>query len=79
MEEARRFPWIKLSLEQLARHTPDLAYEALVCDSSFLPEHLEVLEASGRTTVFSKKKRRKDVRHGRALDLLLREAPAETE
>lgn len=79
VEEARRFPWIKLCLEQLARHTPESAYEVLVWDNSFLPEHLEVLEASGQTIVFSKKKRRKDVRHGRALDLLLREVPAETE
>jgi hypothetical protein len=78
-EEARRFPWIRLCLEQLARHTPESSYDVLVWDNSFLPEHLEILEASPRIAVFSEREKRKDVRHGRALDRLLREVPEGTE
>lgn len=79
VEEARRFPWIRLCLRQLERYTPGSAYDVLVWDNSFLPEHLELLEASPRVTVFGERETRKDVRHGRALDRLLREVPAETE
>lgn len=79
MEEARRFPWIRLCFEQLERHTAASAYEILAWDNSFLPEHLELLEANPRVTVFSEREKQKDVRHGRALDRLLREVSAETE
>jgi hypothetical protein len=78
-EEARQFPWIRLCLEQLKRHTPEADYDVLVWDNSFLPEHLEILEASPRVSVFSEAEKRKDVRHGRALDRLLREVPEGTE
>ena len=79
VEEARRFPWIKICLDQLARHTPEASYDVLVWDNSFLPEHLEILGASPRVSVFSEREREKDVRHGRALDRLLREVPSATE
>jgi hypothetical protein len=78
VEEARRFPWIKLCLERLERRTEPSSYDVLVWDNSFFPEQLEILEASPRVSVFSAGEG-KDVRHGRALDLLLREVPAETE
>jgi hypothetical protein len=76
VEEARRFPWIKLCLEQLERHTAG-SYDILVWDNSALPEQLEILEADPRVAVFSEHE--KDVRHGRALDRLLREVPEATE
>lgn len=79
VEEARRFPWIRLCLQQLERHRAGVSYDILVWDNSFLPEHLEILEANARVTVFSEHEKRKDVRHGRALDRLLREVPDETE
>jgi hypothetical protein len=79
VEEARRFPWIGLCLRQLERHTDPASYDVLVWDNSFLPEHLELLEASPRVSVFSEQERRNDVRHGRALDRLLRKVPAESE
>jgi hypothetical protein len=79
VEEARRFPWIGLCLRQLERHTDESSYDVLVWDNSFLPEHLEILRASPRVTVFSENEKRKDVRHGRALDRLLRKVPEETE
>lgn len=79
VEEARRFPWIGLCLRQLERYTDESSYDVLVWDNSFLPEHLEILGASPRVTVFSEEKERKDVRHGRALDRLLRKVPEETE
>jgi hypothetical protein len=79
VEEARRFPWIRLCLEQLERHTPDSSYDILVWDNSFLPEHREILDANDRVTVFSKEAQGKDVRHGRALDLLLQKVPEATE
>jgi hypothetical protein len=79
VEEARRFPWIELCLRQLQRHTAAASFDVLVWDNSFLPEHLELLEASPRVSVFSDHEKRKDVRHGRALDRLLRKVPAETE
>lgn len=79
VEEARRFPWIRLCLQQLERHTPPSAYEVLVWDNSFLPEHLEILEASPRVTVFSDRENRADVRHPRALERLLREVPSAIE
>src|SRR5918996_4685251 len=79
VEEARRFPWIGLCLRQLERHTPESSYDVLVWDNSFLPEHLEILEADPRVVVFGEHDRQKDVRHGRALDRLLREVPEETE
>jgi hypothetical protein len=78
VEEARRFPWIRLCLQQLERRTAESSYDVLVWDNSFLPEHLEILEAGSRVSVFSEPDG-KDVRHGRALDRLLREVPAETE
>jgi Glycosyl transferase family 2 len=80
VEEARRFPWIELCLQQLERYTtPSSSYDILVWDNSFLPEHLEILEANARVSVFSEREKRKDVRHGRALDRLLREVPQDTE
>lgn len=79
IDEARRFPWIKLCLEQLARHTPDSAYDVLVWDNTFFLEQLEILEADPHVTVFSERETQKDVRHGRALDRLLAEVPAEAD
>jgi hypothetical protein len=79
VEEARRFPWIRLCLEQLARHTPSSTYDVLVWDNSFLPEHLEILESDPRVTVFSERDSAKDVRHGRALDRLLDEVSADVD
>jgi hypothetical protein len=78
VEEAQRFPWIRLCLEQLERHTDAASHDILVWDNSFLAEHLKLLEASPRVSVFSDCER-KDVRHGRALDRLLRKVPPETE
>lgn len=78
-EEARRYPWIKLCLQQLERHTAESSYDVLVWDNSFLAEHLEIMEASPKVSVFSHRESEKDVRHGRALDLLLREVPEGTE
>jgi hypothetical protein len=77
VEEARQFPWIKLCLEQLDRHTQSSLYEVLVWDNASLPEHLSILEAHPRVSVFSAEG--KDVRHGRALDNLLGKVRAETE
>jgi hypothetical protein len=77
-EEARRFPWIRLCLEQLERHTAS-PYDVLAWDNSFLPEHLEILAASPRVTVYSDRKKQTDVRHARALERLLREVPSEAE
>ncbi len=76
VEEARRFPWIKLCLEQLERHTAG-SYDILVWDNSAIPEQLEILDTDPRVSVFSEPE--KDVRHGRALDRLLREVPEATE
>jgi hypothetical protein len=78
-EEARRFPWIRLCLKQLERYSGESEYQILVWDNSFLPEHLEILEATPRVSVFSESEKRKDVRHGRALDRLLHEVPEDTE
>jgi hypothetical protein len=69
VEEARRFPWIKLCLEQLDRHTPSSLYEVIVWDDPSLPEHLSILEAHPRVSMFSAEG--KDVRRGRGLDHLL--------
>lgn len=80
VEEARRFPWIKLCLQQLERYTTSSSsYEILVWDNSFLSEHLEILEADSRVSAFSEDEKQKDVRHGRALDRLLRKVSAEIE
>jgi hypothetical protein len=79
VEEARRFPWIRICLEQLERFTAGSSYDILVWDNSFLPEHREILAADPRVTVFSEDDKQKDVRHGRALDRLLHEVPEETE
>jgi hypothetical protein len=79
VEEVRRFPWIRLCLRQLERHTDESAYDVLVWDNSFLPEHLEILEGSPKVSVFSERETQKDVRHGRALDRLLSEVPEATE
>jgi hypothetical protein len=80
VEEARHFPWIKLCLQQLERYaTLSSSYDILVWDNSFLSEHLEILEADPRVSVLSERETHKDVRHGRALDRLVREVSAETE
>jgi hypothetical protein len=79
VEEARRFPWIRLCLEQLNRHSAGSPYDVLVWDNSFLPEHLEILEADPRVTVFSEREEGRNVRHGRALDRLLSEVPEANE
>ena len=78
-EEARRFPWIRLCLEQLERCSAGVPYDLLVWDNSHLPEQLELLEADPRVTVFTAREPGKDVRHGRALDRLLRKVPEEAE
>lgn len=75
VEEAARFPWIRLCLQQVERFTPEWEYQILVWDNSFLPEHSEILEASPRVTIFSEREKQKDVRHGRALDRLMQEIP----
>jgi hypothetical protein len=77
-EEAERFPWIRLCLEQLERHTTS-PYDVLVWDNSWLPAHLAVLQARPHVTVFSESATKRDVPHGRALDRLVRELPAEAE
>jgi hypothetical protein len=77
-DEARRFPWIKICLEQLARHTDASAYQVLVWDNTALPEHLEILNSSPQVTVFTAEDG-KDVRHGRALDRLLDQVPSDVE
>lgn len=74
VEEARSFPWIELCLRQLRRHTPTGEYEVLVWDNAFLPDHLEILRADEKVSVFCNPDG-KDVRHGRALDRLLRKVP----
>ena len=79
VDEARRFPWIRIFLEQLERHTPAGSYDLLVWDNSFFPEQLELIAASPSARVFSESGSGKDVRHGRALDRLLQQVPAETE
>jgi hypothetical protein len=79
VEEALRFPWIRLCLEQLERHTEASSYDVLVWDNSFLPEHLEVLEGNQRVTVFSARDKCSELTHAQALDRLLREVPAESE
>lgn len=79
VEEAVRFPWIRLWIEQIERYTSGSSYDVLVWDNAFLPEHREILEGSSRTKVFSEHETQKDVRHGRALDRLLQEVPAEVE
>jgi hypothetical protein len=73
-DEARRFPWIELCLRQLRRHTPAGDYEVLVWDNSRLPEHLEILRADEKVSIFTSQEG-KDVRHGRALDRLLGKVP----
>jgi hypothetical protein len=79
VDEARRFPWIRIFLEQLERHTPADSYDLLVWDNSFFPEQLELIAESPRARVFSESESGKDVRHGRALDRLLKQVPEETE
>ena len=78
VEEARRFPWIRLFLERLERHTPPDAYDLLVWDNAHFPEQRELLDANPRASVFSAPGGQ-DVRHGRALDRLLKEVPGDTE
>jgi hypothetical protein len=78
-EEAARFPWIRLCLQQLERFTPESEYQVLVWDNSFLPDQLEMLEARPQVSVFSEREKQKDVRHGRALDRLMRKVPEEVE
>jgi Glycosyl transferase family 2 len=77
-DEARRFPWIRLCLEQLARHTPESRYEVFAWDNSALPEHLDILRSDPHVTLFSDEDGN-DVRHGRALDRLLRQVPPDVE
>jgi hypothetical protein len=78
-DEARRFPWIRMCLDQLTRHPCDAAYDVLVWDNSFLPEHLEVIESDPRVQMYGGPKRGEDVRHGRALERLLRKVPETTD
>ncbi|HEU4448623.1 MAG TPA: hypothetical protein VFR63_01415 [Gaiellaceae bacterium] len=78
LEEARRFPWIGLCLEQLERHTTRSSYDVLVWDNSFLPEHLAALADREHVSVFSEKADT-EITHGRALDRLVRELPDDAE
>jgi hypothetical protein len=79
LEDARRFPWIGLCLEQIARHTDPAAYQVFVWDNSFLPEHLEIIARHPQATVYSEAETQRDVPHGRALDRLFLEVSPGTE
>ncbi|MGH2980207.1 MAG: hypothetical protein ACRDLQ_11325 [Solirubrobacterales bacterium] len=67
--EARRFPWISLCLQQLARHTSAGEYRVLVYDQSRLPEHEQILREHD-VEVFSDPDGR-HMPHAAALDLLV--------
>jgi hypothetical protein len=77
-QEAREFPWIKLCLDQIAKHTHPGGYRVFVWDNAFLPEHTEIMNAAKRVTVHNRRLRRV-MRHGPALNQLLKRVPKETE
>lgn len=78
-DEARRFPWVKICLEQLARHEVATPYDILVWDNSMLPEHIEIIESDPRVRMFGGPARGENVRHGRALERLVKRVPESTD
>lgn len=77
-QEAREFPWIKVCLEQIAKHTRRGTYDVHVWDNSLMPEHLEIMASHKRVKVYNRKRQR-IMRHGPALDALVRRLPERTE
>lgn len=79
VEEARSYPWVRLCLSQIERHSSSASYEALVWDNSWLPGQRRFLRGNPRVRMFSADKRLKQLTHGAALDRLVGEVRAETE
>lgn len=72
VDEARDYPWIRICLEQLRACTDPESYRVLVWNNSPLEEHRKILEAAPEVTICNVDDSR-DVRHGHALDLLMRQ------
>ncbi len=68
-EDALRFPWISLCLQQIERHTDPGDHRVLVYDQSQLPEHAVILREHG-VEVFTDPEGR-HMPHASALDLLV--------
>lgn len=77
-QEAVDFPWIRLCLDQIERHTPASDYNVLVWDNSFLPEHRALLEERRAVSVFSDEQGR-SLWHPGSLDRLVSKVPPETQ
>ncbi len=71
-DEAREFPWVRLCLDQIAKHSRGSSYEVLVWDNSWMPEHRAVIEADPKVRMFSPAKEGDEIRHGTALDQLVK-------
>jgi hypothetical protein len=78
-DEARDYPWVDLCLRQIERHSRGSSYEVLVFDNSWLPEHRTILESHPRVRRFEPRQAGRNVRHGPALDRLVRRVHPDTE
>lgn len=78
-DEARDHPWIDLCLRRIERHSRGSSYEVLVFDSSWLPEHRKIIEADPKVRRFQPRQEGRAVRHGPALDRLVKRLHPDTE
>jgi hypothetical protein len=79
-QEAREFPWIRLCIQQIKRHTRRVPYEILVWDNARIREQRRWLKNQPRVRTFGPRiGGGREKSHGHALDLLVQEVSPDTE
>lgn len=72
VQEARTYPWIRLCLQQIERHSRTASYEVLVWDNSWLPRQRQLLREHPRVRMFNARTRGDQFPHGDSLDRLVK-------
>lgn len=78
-EEARQFPWIRLCMRQIRRHSQGSSYEVLVWDNSFIHRQRKFLRNHPRVRLFRAKDPEQNLPHGTSLERLVRKVHPDTE
>jgi hypothetical protein len=75
VQEAQQYPWIKLCLSQIEKHSASGDYLTMVYDNSCLPSHQQVMRDRPSVQVFPANGAHVELAHGVALDHLVRQTP----
>ena len=71
-QEARQYPWIKLCLSQIEKHSASGDYLTMVYDNSWLPSHQRVMRNRSSVRVLPANGAHVELSHAAALDHLVR-------